>query len=229
MKQWEQIARERQILRQIPDHLGRPMYTEQRLFSYLQQFERDFAESKARVIDASEGGALKRGTTTMTLADALSRHCKTPLPPIAPRRAADAAPLPAVIEALATRIAEATEIRAIAEQVVPLLAEVRDHVADGPRVNRIVATIDPLRQRMNALGRTFSLIMQLSQRHEFERFKTDMAIDGDESANETDRQRRRAERDLDNARGIAAATRDFESLMRETIGRVESFATRRAA
>ena len=60
MKQWEQIVRERFILRKIPDYQGVPMYTEERLFTYLQQFERDFANTKARVIDATEGGAAKR-------------------------------------------------------------------------------------------------------------------------------------------------------------------------
>src|SRR6185437_11105271 len=54
------------ILRRIPDCQGKPMYTEERLFTYLQQFERDFARSKARIIDATEGGAAKRGTTVMT-------------------------------------------------------------------------------------------------------------------------------------------------------------------
>ena len=39
MKQWDQIVRERFILRRVPDYQGRPMYTEERLFSYLQQFE----------------------------------------------------------------------------------------------------------------------------------------------------------------------------------------------
>ena len=70
MKQWEQIVRERFILRRIPDQQGRPMYTEERLFTYLQQFERDFLRSKSRVIDATEGGAAKRGATVMTLAEA---------------------------------------------------------------------------------------------------------------------------------------------------------------
>ena len=56
MKQWEQIVRERFILRRIPDQQGRPMYTEERLFTYLQQFERDFLQQQARVIDATEGG-----------------------------------------------------------------------------------------------------------------------------------------------------------------------------
>src|SRR6187200_400227 len=80
MKQWEQIVRERHILRRIPDHEGRPMYTEERLFSYLQQFEQDFARSPATIIDASEGGAAKRGTQVMPLAEVIERYCNYPLP-----------------------------------------------------------------------------------------------------------------------------------------------------
>ena len=59
MKQWDQIVRDRNILRKTVDHQGRPTYTEERLFTYLQQFERDFAKSKARIIDATEGGVLE--------------------------------------------------------------------------------------------------------------------------------------------------------------------------
>jgi hypothetical protein len=72
MKQWEHIARERPILRRIEDHQGNPMYTEERLFTYLQQFERDFSTTRCRVIDATEGGAKKRGATVMPLAAALA-------------------------------------------------------------------------------------------------------------------------------------------------------------
>ena len=80
MKQWEQIVRDRPILRRIPDYLGRPMYTEERLFTYLHQFERDFAKSRSRIIDATEGGALKRGSTVMPLAEAIEQFCTQPLP-----------------------------------------------------------------------------------------------------------------------------------------------------
>ncbi len=80
MKQWEQIVRERPILRKVEDWQGRPMYTEERLAAYLQQFERDFAATRARVIDATEGGVMKRGATPMNLADALRQFCRTALP-----------------------------------------------------------------------------------------------------------------------------------------------------
>src|SRR5205085_11630614 len=80
MNQWEQIVRNRQILRRIPDHQGNPMYTEERLFTYLQQFERDFAGTRTRIIDASEGGAGKRGATSMKLTDAIEQFCRQPVP-----------------------------------------------------------------------------------------------------------------------------------------------------
>ena len=82
MKQWEFIARDRPILRRIPDFEDKPMYTEERLFTYLQQFERDFLLTKTRVIDATEGGAKKRGAIAMKLADAIREFCIAPLPEI---------------------------------------------------------------------------------------------------------------------------------------------------
>jgi hypothetical protein len=75
MKQWEQIVRDRNILRRVQDVHGRPTYTEERLFAYLQQFERDFAKSSARIIDATEGGVLKRGAEVMPFAAAIERFC----------------------------------------------------------------------------------------------------------------------------------------------------------
>src|SRR4051812_41943818 len=83
MKQWEQIVRERPIMRKIPDQQGRPMYTEERLFTYLQQFERDFLRSERKIIDATEGGAAKRGTTSIKLADVIREYCQEPLPAVA--------------------------------------------------------------------------------------------------------------------------------------------------
>ena len=63
MKQWEQIVRERFILRQIPDYQGRPMYTEERLFTLPPAVRARLpAIERATIIDATEGGAAKRGT-----------------------------------------------------------------------------------------------------------------------------------------------------------------------
>ena len=51
MKQWEQIVRDRPILRRVPDIEGRPTYTEERLFMYLQQFEREEGPVRCQAVD----------------------------------------------------------------------------------------------------------------------------------------------------------------------------------
>ena len=149
MKQWEQIVRERLILRRIPDYQGRPMYTEERLFTYLQQFERDFADSKATVIDATEGGAAKRGAEVMTLAEVIASSAvsRAAVPESdSDRSAPHPGPLPSTGRAEAGRELPASRRRGgggrsrrSAATTLPLLEEIRDHVDDQPRVNRAIS------------------------------------------------------------------------------------------
>jgi hypothetical protein len=219
MKQWEQIVRERFILRRIPDHQGRPMYTEERLFSYLQQFERDFADSKARIIDASEGGAAKRGAAPMTLADALEQFCREPLADaFVSHPGIDASRAAACFSSLQKRLDEAAEIERISRATLPLLEEIRDHIEDQGRVNRAIIRIDALRSRMNDLGACYDLIVQLTQNTELKRFQADRKLSAAEKKlDATEKQRRQVGRDIVNVRGIADAAAEFQSLMRDVI------------
>lgn len=220
MKQWEQIVRERFILRRIPDHEGRPMYTEERLFTYLQQFERDFAGSKARIIDATEGGAAKRGATPMKLADALEAYCREPLadgfpahPGMSWQRASECA------ASLRNRCDEAAQIERISRETLPLLEEIRDHIDDQMRVNRAIVRIDALRARMNGLGACYDLITQLTQTTELKRFEADRKISAARD-DATEKQRRQVGRDVENVRGIAEASVEFQSMVRRVIDRL---------
>lgn len=79
-KEWERIARNGPILRRVPGIDGRPIFTDELLLTYLEQFERDIAATSACVINATEGGAAIRGSEAMTLAEAVARHCTRPLP-----------------------------------------------------------------------------------------------------------------------------------------------------
>jgi len=229
MKQWEQIARERFILRQIPDHQGRPMYTEERLFSYLQQFERDFARSKARIIDATEGGAAKRGATPMPLKDAVQRFCSRPLQ--SRRDPAREHPgtawdrIPEAAECLRRRRDEAEQIQQVSRDTLPLLEEIRDHVADQARVNRAIARIDALRARMNELGATYDLVTQLTQSTELKRFQADRKLSGTKQMDANDRQRQQVARDIDNVRGVMDAAADFRRLMDDVIAELSARAS----
>ncbi|MBC8106815.1 MAG: motility associated factor glycosyltransferase family protein, partial [Anaerolineae bacterium] len=142
MKQWEQIVRDRKILRRIPDYQGRPTYTEERLFTYLQHFERDFAKTKSRVIDATEGGVMKRGAAPMKLIDALNEFCRDGFevsPPAHPGM--DWSRLSDCQRSLETRREQAKQIERISRETMPLLEEIRDNIADQQRVNQLISQI----------------------------------------------------------------------------------------
>jgi hypothetical protein len=227
-KQWEQIVRDRPILRRVNDYKGRPMYSEERLWSYLQQFERDFAASPARIVDCTEGGVAKRGVQSMSLADALDKFCAKPLgASVPPYNSCDASRVPEALAALRTRVAEAEEIASIARQTLPLVEEVRDHIDDQRRVNAAIAKIDPLRARMDQLGKTYELALVLSQQSEFQRFQNDLSI-GASKLDGSSLQRRQAERDADNVRAIISAVESLKELLVNTIDRLESFNGRAA-
>lgn len=228
MKQWEQIIRDRPILRRVPDHAGRPTYTEERLFTYLQHFERDFARCRARVIDATEGGVMKRGATPMPLAEAIATYCSAPLGVAAPHhRGLDWTHLDAAIHCLRRRIEETTTIASISGQTLPLLEEIRDHLTDQSRVNRAIARIDRLRAELEPIGRTYHLITQLTQQSELQRFAADRRIAASD-IDPTERQRRQVMRDVENVGAIARAAAEFEALLVSAIERLESFRSRRS-
>jgi hypothetical protein len=223
MKQWEQIVRERFILRKITDCRGRPMYTEERLFSYLQQFERDFLKTRTRIIDATEGGAAKAGSTAMTLAEARDRFCRRELTGSAPAHPGlDWTKVAACTASLEARKEEASTIEQIGEQTLPLLREIRDHLDSQTRVNRAIAAVDALRTRMNELGACYDLITQLTQPTELKRFEADRKIAASRVSG-MDRQRLQVERDIENVIGVMQAAGDFQQLMDEVISSLASF------
>jgi hypothetical protein len=203
------------------------MYTEERLFTYLQHFERDFAQSRATLIDATEGGVLKRGTTPMTFADALARYCARPLVrqlPAYPGLRWDL--LDDCAASLRNRQDEAREIANISRETLPLLEEIRDHLEDQGRVNRAIAKVDALRVRLEQLGACYTLIMQLTQKTELQRFHADRKISASK-VDGVDRQRRQISRDIDNVKAVLDATAEFTRLMQRAKANLEAFRARR--
>jgi hypothetical protein len=221
MKQWEQIVRDRPLLRKIPDYLGRPMYTEERLFTYLLQFERDFGKCKSKIIDATEGGALKRGATVMTLADAIAEFCTADLPAV---KLDGLSPkwelLGRCRQSIDIRKSEAEEIEKISLETMPLLEEIGQCLDDQERVNRLIARIDEHRVRMDSLGQTYDLVMQFSQQTELKRFEKDRRL----SASRLDgmeKQKWQLERDLQNVAAVGEAARMFIATMEKVSAQLE--------
>jgi hypothetical protein len=227
MMQWNQIVRDRNLLRKIPDYQGRPMYTEERLFTYLLQFERDFGKCKSRIIDATEGGALKRGAKVMTLAEAIGEFCRNPLPEV---ESDAAAPRWEVLkdcrECLLARKAEAEEIGKISDQTLPLLEEIREHLEDQGRVNRLIARVDELRTRMDGFGRTYDQVMQYSQQTEMKRFEKDRLLAAARLEG-TKRQEFQLERDIENVRAVGLAAKAFVNSMTDIAEQLREEAERR--
>jgi hypothetical protein len=222
MKQWEQIVRDRYVLRRVPDQQGNPIYTEERLFMYLQQFERDFGQSAARIIDATEGGALKRGATPMTLAAAIEQFCQQPLPKMPnDHPGPNWSQLEPSIASLRQRQEEAREIGRISRLTLPLLEELRDNIADQTRVNRIIARIDPLRAQMDQLGRTYDMVTQLTQQSELKRFERDRQVAASKAAG-IQRQQLQVDRDIENVQAVIDAAAAFERLIDDTIARLQT-------
>jgi hypothetical protein len=223
MKQWEQIVRERFILRRIPDQEGRPMYTEERLFTYLQQFERDFLRTRTKIIDATEGGAAKRGTNVMKLSEAAEQFCKSPLRQSlgGDHPGQDWGKTGQSIDCLKRRRGEAQEIERVSRSTLPLLEEIRDHIEDQARVNRAITSVDVLRARMNELGATYDLVTQFCQPVELKRFEADRKIAA-AKAQASEKQRLQVMRDIENVRGVLEAAEKFQALMDEVIDRLSA-------
>lgn len=83
MLEWEQILRFRSELLRSEDSDGNPVYSDSLMMTYLEAFNRAILACKARVIDATEGGARKKGAEIMSLAEALQTATATlALPPV---------------------------------------------------------------------------------------------------------------------------------------------------
>ena len=205
MKQWEHIARDRAALRRVEDWNGDATYTERRLFSYLQHFERMFAATRMRVIDATEGGVAKRHTERMSLAEAVAAFCKAELPappPFVAGRPAEVTP------GLAARRREAQTVLRVARETLPLLQRIRDgHDADAA-----IARVDKLHRELRDVDSTYSLVTTLTQASELARFRADRRIAA-AGLTPLERQRRQVERDLVNVEAVEAAAVDFLTLL----------------
>jgi len=68
----------------------------------------------------------------------------------------------------------------------------------------------------------YTLIMQLMQKSELQRFKADRKISA-AKVDGIERQRRQVQRDIENVRNVADSAAEFQVLIEETIARLEQF------
>jgi hypothetical protein len=182
MKEWERIVRTRRILMKLKDIHGRDIYTDEQLFTYLQQFEGDFAAVPGRVIDATEGGVRKAGTRIMTLAEATAAYCREVIPPerfayLKELNFCDRSRLKAGEAQIRKRLDETKEMARTCERLLAVLKEMVELIEQPTAFNRRIAEVDALRIRIREQDHTYRMISGVAQLAELQRYSADRRLE----------------------------------------------------
>jgi hypothetical protein len=225
-KEWERILRQGKSLRRVKDHFGGPIYTDEEMFTYLQQFEKDFANCKVRVIDASEGGAKKQFCETMSLGEAVEQYATGPLDKnlFSYRNSCEwfqNERLLSALEQLKRRVEEAEEFKEIVIETISLVKSMLDLLDDQPELNRKMVRLDELRSRVTQRVDIYKMIGNVSQMAELFRFRQDRII-GLKEKQGKERQRQQLLRDIGYVGELNNGCDRLIELLREGIVRFEA-------
>ena len=202
MKEWEQLARIRSRLKELPAQGGGSVFTDEQMFTYLQKFQKDWRKAPHRVIDATEGGASKTGAEAMPLAEALSRFATgsaSPLPVPAPPD--PEALRPSLLAALDRRLSECSVVQRICRDTLKRLKRIERRFEDRAYVTKQIAAIDTERKAMARYALMNEMIAELTQSDEFAKIRRDKAISA-KRLQGVERLKAQLERDLDYVAGL---------------------------
>ncbi len=226
MKEWERIVRHRDILRKIKDIEGRWIYTDEQMFTYLEQFERDFAQSRAIVIDATEGGAKKSGTIVMKLKDTLQKYANRPIPQglFEYREKTtwfDPKPLAELADELESRLKEIDEFKSLCDKTIELLNKLT-HMVDNPaEFNRLIIKIDEIRSIVNVHSRIMKMVCDVSPVADMRKFHHDKRI---KSSGVVGKERaiRQLKRDIDYVQSLADGCNSLRQIIENALNRTKT-------
>ena len=174
MKEWERVVRNRGTLRQVEDIHGQTIYSDEQMFTHLQQFEKDFAQCPAEVIDATEGGALKQFCTTMSLKEAAEKYCNETIDreKFAYRKEIkfERSRLKKAGEMIQQRIKDVREFEKISTETLAILREMLGLVDDQPELNKRMVRLDELRTMAKQRMEIIHLVSHVAQGAELSRF-----------------------------------------------------------
>jgi hypothetical protein len=208
--EWLRVARQRPILRRATDVRGRAVYTDETMLTYLQQFERDFAACRARVIDATEGGLPKRATEPMPLAEAAERFCSQPMPAeaFAYRQQVkwrDGSRLAEGRRRIVERMEQLDKCVQMYRQTARDLEELDTLLARNvAEFNRGIAKADRARILAHKDKTIMQMVSELAQLAEYRRLTADRLLEG-EDLPESERAHRQLQRDLTYNQGLIEA------------------------
>lgn len=221
MKQWDRIVRNRPILRKTRDMRGGPVYSDDLLFTYREQFQRDFTRSTRRLIQISGGGAALEGMELMSLEEAAAKFCTQPLnTPWLIDTQGTPASFERAIGELEKRRQEVRRVREIAAETLTLLAEL-DGLTERPaEFNRRVAKIESLRAELDRYPHIYTLVIEVSTTAELRRHHADRQISRDREGDSQEGIRRRLIRDREFVASFLEGCEYLESVLPEVVERV---------
>ncbi|MEM7756064.1 MAG: 6-hydroxymethylpterin diphosphokinase MptE-like protein [Planctomycetota bacterium] len=229
--EWERIVREKSLLHRRTDVFGRPVYSDEQMTTYLQQFEVEFAADTAlgrRIVDATEGGVAKKHTTPMTLAEALKRFSGDPvrLPSHTGTLHDPETRLPLAAERIRKVRADARTVAQLSRDTKALLERMLKSHLDQSRVNELIEKVYANRDRVETLEPAYGLTQFLNQTGTLNRYRADRAITLADRADEgglteLDRQRHQIERDIRNVDWLAMAADVLEGLLGDAVAVLE--------
>ncbi len=225
MKEWERIVRNRDILRKVSDINGRTIFTDEQMFTYLQQFERDFAQSPCTIIDATEGGVSKRGTTIMPLAQALERYAGKNIPEekFDFRKNItqfDPSALPELSHQLENRLHEVEDFKALCEKTTGLLKQLQGLIDKPDEFNKLIIEVDEIRSLVNAHLRTLQMVCAVSSTAELRRFMHDCHLEAESSTGQ-ERAVHQLSRDIEYLDSLARGCDELTEILQTALDRVK--------
>lgn len=238
LMEWQRIVRMGQHLRPATDQLGRPIYTDVQMLSYLRQFEQDFradVQAGRAVYDCTEGGVRKQHTEIVPLSAFLkdiarlgelksSESIEALLQQAAgntPCTGLDAGTRKKLRQRMTELRRQVGRVADLSRKTAVALSEIIEHQADQQRVNRIIDTIDKHRAEIDTLKPGFTLVNLHGQTAIFNRVRADRQISFNETTDELERQKLRVERDLENVRNLARAADDLASMLDDSVKTID--------
>lgn len=223
-KEWDRIVRNRPILRRVLGQDGNELYTDELLFTYLEQFEKDITEFPNQVINASEGGANIRGTKAMSLSKAIEQFCHQPIDPerFAYRKTTiwrDHSRLQATKIELERRISEIDEAENNCNEILELLEQLTELTHDPVQFNRRMIRIDELRTKVHQESLAYRIVNSTVQLAELRRFSADRKITTAEM-DEIERAKHQIKRDQEFVTGVRDGALEVNPILKQSLQRV---------
>ncbi|MDX1566112.1 MAG: 6-hydroxymethylpterin diphosphokinase MptE-like protein, partial [Phycisphaeraceae bacterium] len=221
MMELKRILRHKSHLQERVDVHGRPCYSDEQMLTYLAQFERDFATADQTLLDATEGGLEKAHTTPTTLAEALSAHARSPLPPLP--KAGTGLETERVDQArsmLRLRMDQIRRLRRNSLQTAPLLKQMLGDQRDAAKMQKHFQTLDRHRRQVQQEPEAMAMIDAVGQLIAFRRQRADRQISVSQENDPLKRQAMQLRRDIENVEWIAEACAETLQMFEEALGRL---------